>query len=309
MSPNQQSERSYINSDHLNNYLSLSEVEKAVKSLKNKKAYILIPNDAMKSQNAIRLLHKLFNLCFSSGLSPTDWDYSHIKPIPKKGKDFRIPLNSRCITLMSCVAKLYSKILTSRLSKYVEENNLLVDEQNGFRSSRSCIDHIFVLSTILRNRLALGKDTFCCFIDYLKAFDSVNRIQILFRLSEIGIHGNFYNAISSMYSDPRAKIILNEFETDFFGCPVGLKQGACESPILFAIFVNSLAEEIKKSNIGVRLSEEEQGHLHPPDEDEEEEIVSILLYCDDIVLTTENEEDLQFLLLIVENWCRKWQQA
>ena len=46
---------------------------------------------------------------------------------------------------MSCVVKLYSKILTTRLSKYVENNELLVDEQNGFRSARSCKDQIFAL--------------------------------------------------------------------------------------------------------------------------------------------------------------------
>ena len=49
----------------------------------------------------------------------------------------------------------------------------------------------------------------------------------------------------------QAKIILNEFKTELFGCLVGLKQGSCESPGLFAIYINSLDEEIKKSNIGV----------------------------------------------------------
>ena len=61
---------------------------------------------------------------------------------------------------MSCVAKVYSKILTARLSAYAENNDLLSDEQNGFHSTRSCIDHIFVLSTILINRLSQGKETF-----------------------------------------------------------------------------------------------------------------------------------------------------
>ena len=105
LSPEAQCNRSPYDSEWLNIYISLAEVEQSVSSLKNRKSYILIPNEIMKNKNAIRLLHKLFSLCFSSGLSPTDWDYSHIKPIPKKGKDFRVPLNSRCLTIMSCVAK------------------------------------------------------------------------------------------------------------------------------------------------------------------------------------------------------------
>lgn len=52
----------------------------------------------------------------------------------------------------------------------------------------------------------------------------------------------------------QAKIILNEFKTELFGCLVGLKQGSCESSGLFAIYINSLDEEIKKSNIGVKIS-------------------------------------------------------
>ena len=93
---------------------------------------------------------------------------------------------------MCCVAKIYSSILTRRLQSYLEKNNLLVEEQNGFRASRSCTDHIFVLCTILRNRKVLGMDTFLAFIDFKKAFDSVDRTMLLYKLSKIGINGNFF---------------------------------------------------------------------------------------------------------------------
>ena len=72
----------------------------------------------------------------------------------------------RCITIVCCVAKIYSAILNKRLQKYLETNNILAEEQNGFRVGRSCIDHIFVMCTVLRNRKMLGKETFLCFIDY-----------------------------------------------------------------------------------------------------------------------------------------------
>ena len=119
----------------------------------------------MKNDNSKHILHKFFNLCFKSGISPLDWDLSDIKPIPKKDKDPRDPLQNRCITIMCCVAKVYSKILNRRIQTYLETNKILVDEQNGFRACRSCIDHIFVLCTVLRNRKLQGKDTFICYID------------------------------------------------------------------------------------------------------------------------------------------------
>ena len=152
----------------------------------------------------------IFNLCFLSGLNPSDWDFSDIVPIPKKDKDARDPLQNRCITIVCCVAKIYSSILNKRLQKYLETNKILAEEQNGFRVGRSCIDHIFVMCTVLRNRKMLGKDTFLCFIDYKKAFDSVDRNLLLYKLSNIGVTGHMYNAISSLYSNPKSRAILQD---------------------------------------------------------------------------------------------------
>ena len=288
----EQQQNTDFNNEQVNNEISFSEVSSAIDKIKFHKAYLDIPNEAMKNFNAKCLLHKFFNLCFKSGLSPVDWDLSDIKPIPKKDQDARDPLQNRCITIMCCVAKVYSKILNTRIQKYLESNNILVDEQNGFRASRSCIDHLFVLFTVLRNRKLSGNETFLCFIDYKKAFDSVERHLLLFKLSQVGINGNMYRAISSLYSNPKSRVILNDHETEYFDCPVGVKQGDCLSPTLFAIFINDLAIEIKNSNIGVIL--------------DENLAINILLYADDIVLMAENEEDLQSLIFMVESWCKKW---
>ena len=127
LSPEQQSEQNEYNSDSLNFEFSLDEVSKAINNCKHKKAYLDIPNEAAKNLNAKLLLHKFFNLCFKSGLNPTDWNFSDIKPIPNKEKDPRDPLNNRCITIMCCIAKMYSKLLNTRLQKYLDENNILVN--------------------------------------------------------------------------------------------------------------------------------------------------------------------------------------
>jgi hypothetical protein len=263
-----------------------------MQSTKKNKAFLDIPNEAFKNVKSKLMLHRFLCLFFSTGHNHTEWDYSDNKPIPKKGKDQRDPLQNRCITIMCCVAKLYSRILNTRLQKYLESNNILVEEQNGFRASRSCIDHIFVLCTVLRNRKLSGKETFLSFIDFQKTFDSVDRNFLLFKLSQIGINGHMYNAISSLYSNPRSRVILNDHETNYFDCPNGVKQGDCLSPTLFAIFINDLAKEIKDCNVGVQI--------------DDNLFMNILLYADDIVLLAESEPDLQLLLFLVENWCKKW---
>ena len=300
MTSEEQGNQAEYESEELNEELSYDEVSDAVDKSKFKKSYLEIPNEALKNKNAKMLLHKFFNLCFLSGFNPSDWDFSDIVPIPKKDKDARDPLQNRCITIVCCVAKIYSSILNKRLQKYLEANKILAEEQNGFRVGRSCIDHIFVMCTVLRNRKMLGKETFLCFIDYKKAFDSVDRNLLLYKLSNIGVTGHMYSAISSLYSNPKSRVILQDYSTDYFDCPVGVKQGDCLSPTLFAIYINDLAKEIKNSGVGVGLN------IDGSESNIETSLLSILLYADDIVLFAETELDLQFLLNIVEIWCEKW---
>ena len=297
---------SQFDSTELNSKLLYAEVSKCIDNAKYHKAYLEIPNEALKNPNAKNLLYNFFNICFSSGMNPTEWDKNDIKPIPKKDKDPRDPLQNRCITIMCCVAKIYSSILTRRLQSFLEKNKILVEEQNGFRASRSCVDHILVLCTVLRNRKSLGLSTFLAFIDFKKAFDSVDRSLLLYKLAQIGVKGNFYRAICAMFLNPQSRVILNDYETDYFDCPIGVKQGDCISATLFAIFINDLATEIKESGVGINLNEHLNNNNSDYNDNNNIQFINILLYADDIVLLTDNEHDLQFLLLIVENWCRKW---
>ena len=111
-----------------------------------------------------------------------------ISPIPKcSKKDPFLPSNYRGISLLSCVGKLYSSILSNRIVSYTNICNILVDEQNGFRENKSCSDHIFTLSSVIQNRSHENKPIFAAFLDMEKAFDRVNR-DIL-RLLEYGIDG------------------------------------------------------------------------------------------------------------------------
>ena len=107
LSPEDQKESSSYNNDGLNCELLYREVSNAIDQARPGKFFLNIPNEAMKNENAKLLLYNFFKLCFSTGLNPTEWDFSDIKPIPKKGQDDRDPLQNRCITIICCVAKIY----------------------------------------------------------------------------------------------------------------------------------------------------------------------------------------------------------
>ena len=120
------------------------------------------------------------------------------------------------------------------------------------------------------------------------------------RLTTLLLRSMSYQAWKVLIQMARSQIGLNGPQVSYFDCPVGVKQGDCLSPTLFAIFINDLARDIRSSGVGVELKSA------PFNSSTEAEIVNILLYADDIVLLADNENDLQTLLAIVENWCYRW---
>ena len=138
----------------LNSEITMEELISALHTAKANKATGIenIPNEVLKCERLKELLLKLFQRCFENNILPSKWEFSIIHPILKKGKDYRLPLSYRSISLMSTVAKLFNSILCKRITEYLDNNDLLCEEQNGFRRLRSCIDHIYTLYTILRKR-------------------------------------------------------------------------------------------------------------------------------------------------------------
>ncbi len=205
--------------------------------------------------------------------------------------DPRVPLNYRGISLLSCVYKLYSAILNNRLAIFFEENDILHDEQNGFRGKRSCLDHIFTLTSIVKNKLNSGQEVFACFVDFRKAFDLVDRNMLLYRFLELGIDGKIYESIKSIYHRAFCAVRINGSMTDWFESSQGTKQGDNLSPNCFNLYLNPLITELKSAGKGVQVGEN---------------VISVLAYADDLVLLAENAADLQCLINILQTWCFKW---
>ena len=201
---NKSCQHNLTGTDHiLNDPIQFSEVESVVKNIKNNKACgpDYIQNEVLKNQDILHILHKLFKYMFSHGCLPSAWKKAIITPILKSSlKDPCIPLNYRGISLLSNIGKAYTVILNKRLITCLENNNLLCEEQNGFRPKRSCEEHIYTLTSIVRNRLGMGQATFAAFIDFQKAFDWVNRDILLNKLREYGITGKIFTSIKNLYT-------------------------------------------------------------------------------------------------------------
>ena len=277
--------------DILDTHFSVLEVKHALDKAKKGKAFGVdsIPVDVLKNDTSVLFLHVLFNVCFETGRIPSDWGKTIISPIPKTSTaDPRDPLSYRGISLASSMYKLYSSMINNRLSLWSEENNKIVDVQNGFRKKRSTIDHISSLTSIIETRKKMRLSTYCAFIDFRKAYDFINRDKLWQRLRDINVSTKMLTAIKSLYVNVSACVKVNNLTTDWFDVKSGLRQGCSLSPLLFNLYINDLAIRINALGKGISLNNDK---------------VSLLMYADDIVLIADSETDLQSMLNELTRWC------
>ena len=197
----------------LNIPISLAEVELAVSGLNPNKAPGLdrIQGSHLNHPALSPLLHTLFSVCFDSAIIPSEWCSALIHPILKPNTpDPRNPANYRGIALQSVVLKVFCKVLNARLSDWSETNCILSDEQNGFRPDRSCLDHLFVIYSVIGARKLNKLPTFVAFIDLKKAFGSVDRDLLWYRLCHYGIGEKFLDLLKSLYRSTEYIVRIND---------------------------------------------------------------------------------------------------
>ena len=246
--------------------------------------------DYFKHPNLIPLITQLFRTCFLTSCFPNLWHKANILPVPKSG-NLTDPLKYRGIALQYNLLKAYTSILNKQLTYWLEDNEILVQEQLGFRSGHNCLEHALTVYLIAQNRKIINKDTFICFIDLKKAFDSVDRNLLWYKLLCYGINDNLLENLKALYSRVNYCLKINGTGTECFTVNRGVKQGCLLSPALFNLYINDLVPYVKNLNLGVNT--------------EEDIVMCILLYADDIALFAKNENDLQLLICKVATWCDK----
>jgi hypothetical protein len=161
------------------NEITLTEVQEAIKSIKNGKAagHDGITPEMIKhlGGNGTQILLKIFRKAWAEGKIPHDWEIGVLIPIYKKGD--RLDCNNyRGITLLSVVAKTYERILEKRLRREIEEQ--MTDSQSGFRKGHSIQDHIFTIKESIYKTIQKNSELYLGFIDLEKAFDRIPRGKV-----------------------------------------------------------------------------------------------------------------------------------
>ena len=234
----------FVWDENLDRMISEDDIRNAVNNLRSGKSpgEDGIPAEFYKAIFPVikEQLIDLFNKIFSQAYFPESWCNSLIIPIHKKGLQTD-PNNYRGISLLSVFGKVFMNIMNVRISKWCERNEILCQEQGGFKKQFSTIDSVFVLETVIRKYLMKPKGRFyCAFVDFTKAFDLLNRDSLWYKLQNLNMSTKMLNMLMSIYRNVKARVLSNRGYTDAFQCPWGVKQGCILSPTLFNLYINDL---------------------------------------------------------------------
>ena len=157
------------------------------------------------------------------------------------------------------------------------------------------VDTIFVLHCVISHMLNEGKQLYCAFIDFTKAFDYIVHENLWSKLIKLGIRGKTLNIIKSMYQSVKSRVKLQGQLSNAFSCALGVRQGESLSPFLFSMFLNDIEEVFIKNGL--------------PGIDLDMFILFLTLYAYDIVIFANRQDELPNSLNALQEYCFKWKQA
>ena len=257
------------------------EVEAVLRKMKNGKEagkdQVNIETLKAGDETIAKQLAKLYTKCITERRIPKTWKEANMVIFFKKGnrKDIK---NYRTICLLSNMYKLFTKIITTRLENKLDENQ--PREQAGFRSKYSTTDHIHAINQLKEKCREYNIPLCVAFVDYEKAFDSVQTQAILTSLQEQGIEDVYIEILKDIYTDSSVTVHLHK-ESEKIRIKRGVRQGDTISPKLFTATLESIFRRLNWEHKGVKI---------------DGEFLSNLRFADDIFLCTETPQELQQML-------------
>ncbi|KAJ1181230.1 hypothetical protein NDU88_006439 [Pleurodeles waltl] len=213
-----------------------------------------------------------------------------IAVIHKPGKDPEECASYRPISLLNIDAKLFTGILAHRLNYYMP--GLIDPDQAGFIPHRQCSDNTKRLLHLLDKTDCSCREALFLSIDAEKVFDRVHWPYLFKVLERFGLGPGFMTWIRCIYQSPSAAVRVNGTLSLPFPIRRGTRQGCPLSPLLFALYMEPLAQRLRDSPLITCVKFRGDTHL-------------ITLYADDVILTlSEPATSLPALMGILDEFGR-----
>ena len=233
--------------DSLNGVITEGEIKVAIKSLKNDKSP---GTDGLTAEwyktfadQIIPVLFLVLNMIQIHGELSVSQKLATLSLLYKKG-DSRLLKNWRPVSLLNVDYKILSKILVTRLSKFMDK--LIPTTQKCAVPGRKAMDAITILD-IIHNELEESGGALIC-LDQEKAFDRVNHIYLIKTLEKLGIHGDFLRIVKAMYNNIYTQININGKLSNKIEVTRSVRQGCPFSMLLFVAISVPLIQMIEKED-------------------------------------------------------------
>ena len=194
----------------------------------------------------LSVLTNLINSCFSNGIFPDCLKIGTIIPIHKK-EDILDVKNYRPITLLPYLSKIFERALYVRLLNYFVRNDLFTKNQFGFLQGKSTSDAVLNFTEYQYTTLNLKEFSINVFIDFVKAFDTIDHLILLKKLEKYGIRGLPLQLIASYLKDRKQAVRIGSAISSQAVINRGVPQGSVLGPLYFLIFINDMPRYLSNS--------------------------------------------------------------